>query len=76
MKKNLTIALFVLFILSGIRFFTQDALIKESRPSGSISAKRVEGIATKARGISKLHYECDAKGDENKISRAIRIRKI
>ncbi len=45
MKRNLTIGLIVLFILSGIRLFAQDALIKENRPVGSFSAIKVGGIA-------------------------------
>lgn len=45
MKKNLTIGLIVLLILSGIRLFAQDVLIKENRPVGSFSAIKVGGIA-------------------------------
>lgn len=45
MKKNLTIALIVLFILSGIRLFAQDGLIRENRPVSSFSAIKVGGIA-------------------------------
>ncbi len=45
MKKNLTIGLIVLFILSGIRLFAQDALIKENRPVTSFSGIKVGGIA-------------------------------
>jgi hypothetical protein len=45
MKKNLTIGLVVLLILSGIRLFAQEAaLIKESRPVSSFSAIKVGGI--------------------------------
>ncbi|WP_170878424.1 head GIN domain-containing protein [Daejeonella lutea] len=45
MKRNLTIGLIVLFILSGIRLFAQDVLIKENRPVSSFSAIKVGGIA-------------------------------
>lgn len=45
MKKNLTISLIILFILSGIRLLAQDELIKESRPVSSFSAIKVGGIA-------------------------------
>ncbi|MES3018568.1 MAG: head GIN domain-containing protein [Bacteroidota bacterium] len=45
MKRNLTIGLIVLFILSGIRLFAQDAVIKENRPVGSFSGIKVSGVA-------------------------------
>lgn len=45
MKRNLTIGLIVLFILSGIRLFAQDAVIKENRPVGSFLGIKVSGIA-------------------------------
>ncbi len=44
MKRNLTIGLIVLFILSGIRLFAQD-VIKENRPVSSFSGIKVSGIA-------------------------------
>lgn len=45
MKKNVTISLIILFILSGIRLFAQDEIIKENRPVKSFSAISVAGIA-------------------------------
>ncbi len=45
MKRNLTIGLIVLFILSGIRLFAQDVLIKENRPVSSFSGIKVSGVA-------------------------------
>ncbi len=64
MKKNLTIGLIVLFILSGIRLLAQDALIKENRPVSSFSAIKVGGIAhiylTKAE-TEKVDVEVNSK---------------
>jgi hypothetical protein len=45
MKRNLTIGIIVLFILSGIRLFAQDNLIKENRPVGSFSGIKISGLA-------------------------------
>lgn len=45
MKRDLTIALIVLFLLSGIRLFAQDGIIKENRPVSSFSGIKVSGVA-------------------------------